>query len=162
MCSMICLIGIALDVLDQGQVLFAVDVQGQQGVGGADGQRGGLGRQGDVDRLCAVAVDDGGDQVGHACTAGVALAEFGAQFCCELLLRHGYLLEVLNGVQQGRRSGTTFNAGRPGRPIQAGCSSLKEMSDPVDNGDLRAGHADRIALPRQGIAQEFSSAGAVY
>ena len=36
---------IALDVLDQGEVLFAVDVQGQQGVGDADGQGGGLGRQ---------------------------------------------------------------------------------------------------------------------
>src|SRR6476661_879578 len=100
---------VALDVLDQGQVLLAVDVQGQQGVGGADGQGGGLRRQGDVDRLGAVAVDDGRDQVGHAGAAGEALAEFGADFCCELLLRHGYLLVGyqavgLNGVQQGRRS----------------------------------------------------------
>src|SRR6478735_27324 len=87
------LYGIALDVLDQGQVAFAVDVQGQQGVGGADREGGGLGREGDVDGLCAVAVDDGGDQVGHPCAAGVALAKFGAQFCCELLLRHGKLLE---------------------------------------------------------------------
>ena len=100
---------VALDVLDEGQVLLAVDVQGQQGVGGADGQGGGLRRQGDVDRLGTVAVDDGRDQVGHAGAAGEALAEFGADFCCELLLRHGYLLVGfqavgLNGVQQGRRS----------------------------------------------------------
>ncbi len=84
---------VALDVLDQGQVLFAVDVQGQQGVGDADGQGGGLGRQVDVDRLGAVAVDDGRDLVGHAGAAGETLAEFGAYFCCELLLRHVYLLE---------------------------------------------------------------------
>ncbi|MCY1230157.1 hypothetical protein D9M72_425600 [compost metagenome] len=85
---------VALDVLDEREVLFAVDVQGQQGVGNADSQRGGLGRQGDVDGLCTVAVDDSRDEVGHACAAGEALAEFGAYFCCELLLRHENLLEI--------------------------------------------------------------------
>ena len=89
---MICLMGSRWTSLTRARWLFAVDVQGQQGVGRADGQGGGLGGQRDVDRLGAVAVDDGGDQVGHAGAAGKALAEFGAYFCCELLLRHVYLL----------------------------------------------------------------------
>jgi hypothetical protein len=84
--------GVALDVLDEGEVAFAVDVEGQQGVGGAHGKGGGLCGERDVDRLCAVAVDDCGDLAGHAGAAGEALAKFGAYFCCELLLRHKYLL----------------------------------------------------------------------
>ncbi|MDQ0734053.1 hypothetical protein QFZ50_000516 [Arthrobacter agilis] len=81
---------VALDVLDEGQVVLAVDVQRQQGVRGADGQRGGLGGQQDVDGIRAVAVDDRGDHVGAAGLASRTLAEFGADVCCELLLGHSF------------------------------------------------------------------------
>jgi hypothetical protein len=101
-------------------VAFAVDVQGQQGVGGADGEGGCLGREGDVDGLCAVAVDDGGDQVGHPGAAGVALAEFGAQFCCELLLRHGYLLETKTVFSKGGGLSRPSTPGGRGRTIFEG------------------------------------------
>ncbi len=59
-------------------------------------------------------VDDSRDLAGHACTAGETLAEFGAQFCGELLLRHVYsLITVAPGksglvYQQGRRSGDFY------------------------------------------------------
>ena len=79
---------VALDVLGQGQVRFAVDVDVQQGVRGADGQRGCLGGQQDVHDVGAVAVDDCGDLAGDAGLAGCTLAEVGAGGGCELLLRH--------------------------------------------------------------------------
>src|SRR6185312_6903613 len=69
---------VALDVLDQGEVGLALDVDGQQGVGRTDGQGGLLGWQQDVQRLGAVAVDDGRDLEFAAGGAGSALAEVGA------------------------------------------------------------------------------------
>ena len=134
------LYGIALDVLDERQVLLAVDVDCEEGVGNAHCQRGGAARQVDVDRLCAVTVDDSRDLAGHACTAGETLAEFGAQFCGELLLRHVYsLITVAPGksglvYQQGRRSG---DLQRPAadRPLSSRSACVEGDADPVDNGD---------------------------
>ena len=52
-----------------------------------------MARQGDVQRLGAVAVDDGGDLVVATDAAGGALAELGAGLGCDLLgVRHVALL----------------------------------------------------------------------
>ena len=106
-------------------------------------RRGGPARQVDVDRLCAVAVDDGRDLAGHACAAGETLAEFGAQFCGELLLRHVYSLIT---VAPGKiRAGLSARAEvwRPstpgGRPLSGRSACVEGDADPVDNGDPQPG-----------------------
>ena len=71
---------VALDLLGQRELLLAVDVMVEQGVRAAvlERQHRVVARQGDVDRVVAVAVEDGGDLVGAADAAGGALAELGA------------------------------------------------------------------------------------
>ena len=71
---------VALDLLRQRELGRAVDLDGQQGVGGTQRQQGLVTRQRDVDRVGAVAVQHGGDLVGAADPAGSALTELGAQF----------------------------------------------------------------------------------
>ena len=72
---------VALDRLRDGELLAALDVEGQQHVGAAvpDGVGELAGRQGDVTRVGAVAVDDGRHLAGPAGAAGAALAELGAR-----------------------------------------------------------------------------------
>jgi hypothetical protein len=102
--------GVALDVLDQGQVVFAVDVQGQQGVGNADREGGGLRRKGDVDGLCAVAVDDRRDLADMCISSKLKRCSARAEVCCDLQRRAAAWLPFPKGD-----------------------------SDPVDNGDLQPG-----------------------
>src|SRR6478609_6546647 len=81
---------VALDVLGQGQDRLAVDLDLEQRVRGAlDREHGLVAREGDVDRLGAVPVQDGRDLVGATQAAGGALAELGAGGGGELDLGHG-------------------------------------------------------------------------
>ena len=76
---------VALDVLEHGQVLLAVIGQDlDHGVGIAGDQHHVVARQGHVDGIVTGAVDDGGDLVGLADAAGVALAEVGADLAGDL------------------------------------------------------------------------------
>jgi hypothetical protein len=159
------LYGIALDVLDEREVLLAVDVHCEEGVGNAHCQRGGAARQVDVDGLCAVTVDDSRDLAGHACTAGETLAEFGAQFCGELLLRHVYsLITVEPGksglvYQQGRRSGDLLRPAEIGRRA-AVPPVLKEMQTQsiTETRNPDPQNADRMCSPSPRYPQKFTSA----
>src|SRR5665648_520317 len=54
---------VALDVLGQGQVVLAVDLDGEQDVGDLEGHHRLVARQADVDRVGAMAIHDGGDVV---------------------------------------------------------------------------------------------------
>src|SRR5665811_331967 len=71
---------VALDVLGQGQVVLAVDLDGEQGVGDLEGQHRLVARQADVDRLGAVAVHDSGDVVCTPDGAGGTVAGRGAGY----------------------------------------------------------------------------------
>ena len=76
---------VALDVLGQGQVILAVDLDGQQGVGNLQSQHRLVARQADMNWFGAVAVHDGGDVVLTADGSGRALAERGAGYCYQLV-----------------------------------------------------------------------------
>ena len=80
---------VALDVLDQGQLLRAGDVQGEQGVLHLQGQHGRVAGEGDVHRVGAVAVHDGRDPAGPAHLARSALAERRTGLGLQLGLGHG-------------------------------------------------------------------------
>src|SRR5450759_4178498 len=87
---------VALDVLGQGQVVLAVDLDGEQDVGDLEGQHRLVARQADMNRVGAVAVHDGGDVVFAADGAGGTLAERGARYGDKLVpgslgLGHGAL-----------------------------------------------------------------------
>ncbi len=69
---------VALHVLGQGQVLLALDVQGEHGVLQLQRHHRVVTRQGQVDRGGPVAVEDGRHLVGAADPAGSALAELAA------------------------------------------------------------------------------------
>ena len=79
-----------LDLLGQRQLGLALDVELEQRVRAAvlEGHHRVVAREGDVDRLVAVAVDDGGDLVLAADAAGGALAELGARLGGDLLGGH--------------------------------------------------------------------------
>src|ERR1035437_3190233 len=76
---------IALDVLGQGQVVLAVDLDGEQRVGALEGQHRLVARKADMNRFGAVAVHDGGDVVLTADGAGGTLAERGARYGDQLV-----------------------------------------------------------------------------
>ena len=86
-----------LDLLGQRELGVAVDVELEQRVRAAvlEGHHRLVARQGDVDRVVAVAVDDGGDLVLAADPASGALAELGALLGGDLLGGHGAGLLVL-------------------------------------------------------------------
>ena len=81
-----------LDLLGQGQLGLALDLELEQRVGAAvlDRHHRVVAREGQVDRVVAVAVDDRGDLVLAADAAGRALAELGAQLCGDLLAHSGF------------------------------------------------------------------------
>ena len=85
---------VALHGLGEGELLLAVQHDGQQGVGAAVAQRRGelAGRQRQVDDVLAVPVQDGGDAAGAAGAAGAALAELGAGLGFEAEVSHGDVL----------------------------------------------------------------------
>src|SRR5699024_2117621 len=81
---------VALDLLDQRQVLGAVgERELEQRVGVAGGQGGVVARQREVEGGLAVSVQDGGDAVLGAEAAGRALAEVLAQLDVQLLSHGG-------------------------------------------------------------------------
>ena len=80
---------VALDLLRQREVaLAALDLDQQQGVGGLQGQHGVVTGQRDVHRVTAVAVEDGGNLVVPADSAGSTLAELRTRFGLDLDLGH--------------------------------------------------------------------------
>jgi hypothetical protein len=87
---------VGLDLLGERQVLVALDVEVEQRVGAAvlDRQHRLVAGQGHVDRVVAVAVDDGGHLVGAADAAGRALAELGAGLGLDLGLV-GHAVDLL-------------------------------------------------------------------
>ena len=89
-CSMTRRIGSTWTCLVSASWLVAVDVELEQRVGAAVLERHHrvVARQGHVDRVVAVAVDDGGDLVLAADAAGGALAELGALLGGDLLGGH--------------------------------------------------------------------------
>ena len=89
-----------LDVLGQGELLGAVDVEREERVGATvlEGHHRLVAGQDDVDRLVAVAVDDGGDLVVAADAAGGALAELGARLGGDLLGGRHHVLRTSVGV----------------------------------------------------------------
>src|SRR5665647_2180635 len=80
---------VALDVLGQGQLVLAVDLDREQDVGNLEGPHRLVARQGDVDRLGAVAVHHRGDLVLPPDAASGALAELGPGRGDELVVGHG-------------------------------------------------------------------------
>src|SRR5699024_5844053 len=101
--------GVALDVLDQGQMFGAVgDLQRQQRVGVAGGQRDVMAGQLQVDGVVAVRVQDGGDLAPGTATAGRDLTPYPAKIVV-LLFRHGIVLgrvtrrSMYNPRRLGRR-----------------------------------------------------------
>lgn len=79
---------VALHGLRDDQRVLAVDLQTDQDVGGAKRKEQVVGRQRDVDRLGAVAVDDRGDLVVTTGATGGTLAELGTGLGGELDLGH--------------------------------------------------------------------------
>lgn len=80
--------GVTLDGLRDRQLGLAVEVQGQQDVRRTQREQQVVARQGHVDRLGAVTVDDTGNLVLTADAAGGALAEAGTDVGGELDLGH--------------------------------------------------------------------------
>ena len=68
--------GVALHILDDGQLGLAAEGDREQRVRVAQGQRGLLHRELHERRLVAARVQGGGDKLGHAHAARSALAEF--------------------------------------------------------------------------------------
>jgi hypothetical protein len=82
---------VPLHVLGQGELLVAVDDDGEQRVRVLERLERVVSRERDVDRRGAVAVHDGGDVAGAPDLAGGALAELGALLGKKLGgVRHGY------------------------------------------------------------------------
>ena len=82
------------DGLRQRQLVAVGELQGQHRVGAAlERVREVAGRQRQVPRVGAVAVQDGGDLAGAAGSPGTTLAELGADFGKQANLRHCGLLE---------------------------------------------------------------------
>src|SRR5699024_11584476 len=76
--------GVDLDVLGQGELVLALDREGEQGVDVVlQGQEGLVAGQAQVYRVCAVPVQHGRDVAGAAGAAGRALAELGTPGCGE-------------------------------------------------------------------------------
>ena len=89
---------VTLHVLGQRELLLAVDLDGQQGVGVLERHHRVVAGQGDVHGLGAVAVHHGGDLVVAADLARRALAELGADLGNELGLGHELLLVLFGAV----------------------------------------------------------------
>ncbi len=80
---------VALDVLDERQLVLAVDVELEQRVGATHEQRDLVAGQRDVDGRGAVAVDHGRDLAGGTQAAGEALAEVLTQLGVDLRIDFG-------------------------------------------------------------------------
>ena len=74
---------VALNILHDGDLGVVAELDGEQGVGVTQRQRGLLHREGDEHGLVATGVDGRRDLVGYAQTAGDALAELVADFAFE-------------------------------------------------------------------------------
>ena len=87
---------------------------GQQGVAAAVAQRRGelAGRQGQVDDVLAVPVQDGGDATLATGATGAALAELGAGLCFEAEVSHGDVLLRRWIGSAGRRTSAAHRQGR--------------------------------------------------
>src|SRR5664280_440469 len=79
---------VALDVLGQGQLLLALDINREESVGVLQGHHRGVARESDVDRRGAMPIDHRRDIAGTADTARRALAELGALLSGKLVLCH--------------------------------------------------------------------------
>ncbi|CCH72238.1 hypothetical protein BN11_1470002 [Nostocoides australiense Ben110] len=132
---------VALHVLGQGQLLVSVDDEGEQGVGVLEGHHRVVAGHGDVDRVGAVAVDDGGHLAGAADAARRALAELGAELDVKTVLGGQLLLLKAGGGLGGGRHGDRY-AVAPGRWSLRGRDII---------GHHRVDHGRRIAAPRRGI-----------
>ena len=115
---------VALHVLGQGELLLAVEDDGEQGVALLQREHRLVAGQGDVHRLAAVAVHDGGDLVVAADLARGTLAELGAGLGDELGCRTRVLLEIDGGrwsvLDAGRRAG-----------VGRGCRGPHAEADPT-------------------------------
>src|SRR5690606_38105748 len=80
---------VALDVADDRELLVALDVDREESVRVLEREERLVAREGHVQRVGAVPVEDGGDEALAARAARGALAEVGAQGCGELDVRHG-------------------------------------------------------------------------
>ena len=132
-----------LDVLGQRELLGAVDVEREERVGATvlEGHHRLVAGQDHVDRLVAVAVDDGGDLVVAADAAGGALAELGARLGGDLLGgRHRVLRTGRCRVVGGPRRSGDDERRAPDRERGA-----VMRSGPVDHGV-----PDVDGLPRRG------------
>jgi hypothetical protein len=114
-----------LDLLGQRELLVALDVELEQGVRAAVLERHhrGVAREGQVDRVVAVAVHDRGDLVLAADPAGGTLAELVALLGGDLLGSHQLSPRALvGGPRRLRRTAQT--GGTMGRPSRSRHSPL--------------------------------------
>jgi len=113
---------VALDLLGDRQMVLAGQVDRQQRVRGLEREHRVVARQGHVDRIAAVPVQDGGDLVGATDAAGGALAELGALLGGNLDLGHGSFSPVggraglwFLRISVGSRRSTQHSCGAPCR-----------------------------------------------
>ena len=105
--------GVLLDILDQRQLMSALDIEFEHCVGATQEQCDLMAGQGDVYGLFAVAVDDGRDLACCAEATGEALAEAGANLGVDLGVVRGRSLGVFRHVNLlvGTRRGASRRSG---------------------------------------------------
>src|SRR5215213_2738421 len=142
---------VALHGLGEGQLLLAVEDDGQQGVGATVAQRRGelAGRQRQVDDVLAVPVQDGGDATLAAGAAGAALAELGAGLGVQAVVGHGGVLLGLRVLgAAGDRTQHTPKSTR---------TSITESDGPLPRRATRPIVRDRYPAPPKRLVTEPSS-----
>ena len=138
---------VALDLLGQRQLRVAVDVDREQGVGRTQREQGLVTRQRDVDRVGAVAVQDGGHLVGAADPAGCTLAELRTQFGGQLYLGHErtpQTMDIGDAPRENQLGPAEKNNGQPSR--SRSCDPRRGNRHSLAQGDRREKCPEELGL----------------